>query len=154
MTEPVLERLENGDFICVMRTGSYRPMLKSYSSNNGATWSVPEFLGVDGVDPSLQLMSNGILACTFGRPGVWVMFSKDGRGRYWHKKTSLWDSGLKQERSCCYTSILEVGPGKLMAFYSAPAEPEDMAMMTPWDPKQIMQSNIWCAIIEVKPEEA
>ena len=85
--EPDMVILANGDILCMMRTGSRSPMYQSRSTDGGSTWTTPESIGWPGVKPDLQLLTNGVLACSSGR-GVYghhqityAMFSLDGTGR-------------------------------------------------------------------------
>ncbi len=163
INEPVTARTADGDFLCMMRTNAYLPMLQSRSDNNCATWSKPELSGVEGVDPDLALMSNGILACSYGRPGVWIMFDAEGNGRKWTDKTCIWanphkgyripqlgNSSWHSEKSCGYTSICEVSPGRILLTYSAPIDPADDNVMTPWDSEQLKHFRIWGVFIDVE----
>jgi hypothetical protein len=82
----------NGDLICVMRSGGRNPNMGvnlfptplycSRSSDGGKTWSPPEQIADRGVCPSVITMSNGILVCTYSRPGNWLIFSDDN-GKSW-----------------------------------------------------------------------
>jgi hypothetical protein len=59
-------------------------------------------------------MSNGLLVCTFGRPGpVTIMFSAD-EGKKWVAITPIFN-----ERSTSYTDVIEVEPGKLLVVYDS-----------------------------------
>ncbi len=82
-TEPAFEILGDSSFICVMRTSSTTPMCKSFSSDRGKSWSVPEPFTPNGVKPSLLLLKNGILVLVSGRPGVQLRFSINGDGKVW-----------------------------------------------------------------------
>ena len=159
-TEPVLQKLANGDILCVMRTASGFPSYQCRSTTMGATWSEPEQTGFTGVDPDLCLMENGVLACSYGRPGSWVAFSADGAGRLWTNRTCIWDTFggggfykkgfYKSERNCGYTSICGIGPGKVLMALSAPLHVEDQGIITPWDPEQLKGFFIWTVPIDVK----
>ena len=60
-----------------------RYMGEAWSLDDGKTWTPPVSTGFRGVAPHLRLLSNGLLACTFGRPGpVTIMFSAD-EGKKW-----------------------------------------------------------------------
>ena len=69
---------------------------------------------MDSVDPDLVLMSNSVLACSYGRPGCWLMLDETGTGRKWGKPIQVFD-GV----STCYTGIREIEPGKLLYVYDA-----------------------------------
>jgi hypothetical protein len=114
--EPVLSWTSEGEILCMMRTGSGagQPMAQVRSADYGRTWSQPESVGVDSVDPDLCLMSNGVLACSFGRPGCWIMFDPTGTGRAWQEPIQVFDGA-----STCYTGIREIEPRKLLYVYDA-----------------------------------
>ncbi len=116
--EPVIERMANGDLLCVMRTGSYQPLQISRSTDDGLTWSMPQSLpnSETGVFPDLVRMSNGILALSYGRDDNHIMFSLDGKGESWTTPTTIYDAGTIP--TCGYTAIKEVEPGKLLYIYS------------------------------------
>jgi len=111
LNEPCVVRLADGELLCVMRNLSGKPMWSARSTDDGKTWSParpmqPEALSVFA---DLCLMSNGVLACSSGRPGCRIMFSPDGRGEVWVAPTTVFAGP-----STCYTAISEVAPGKLL----------------------------------------
>ncbi|MCW5854336.1 MAG: hypothetical protein KIT87_29980, partial [Anaerolineae bacterium] len=105
-----------------LNTGDVIDVFYRRSTDNGATWSAPQDLGVYSVDPELCLMHNGVLACSFGRPTVNVMFSLDGCGREWTAPTTVFTGN-----STCYTGLREVAPGRLLLVYDSNSEGR------PWD---------------------
>lgn len=123
-TEPTFEILNNGDFICVMRSGSETPMYKCYSNDQGVTWTKPEPFTANGVKPHLLLLDNNVLVLTSGRPGVQLRFSIDGDGKLWtvpiemvtfmddKGNYSLWGS------SCGYTSMMPYDDHTFYLVYS------------------------------------
>jgi photosystem II stability/assembly factor-like uncharacterized protein len=89
-------------------------MKQMFSHDAGKTWSKPIRLEVGKVLPDLCLMSNGILACSYGRPASCLMFSLDG-GKTWASHHVISDKvGFN------YTSIREISPGKLLYIHDAP----------------------------------
>jgi hypothetical protein len=111
-SEAALVRLSKGRLYCLFRTGDY--MGEAWSVDDGKTWTAPVSSGFRGVAPHLRLMSDGLLACTYGRPGpVTIMFSSD-EGKKWTNVTPIFDG-----MSSHYTDLIEVEPGKLLVVYDS-----------------------------------
>lgn len=92
--ETGLSWASNGDLVAVARShvGSALSQLHTArSTDEGRTWSAPEPLMIKtasgepapttGVMPVIDLLPNGIMTLTFGRPDNWVAISPDGNGR-------------------------------------------------------------------------
>jgi len=109
--EPVIARLANGDLLCAMRVGG--PLYVCRSTDEGRTWDQPVAVADHGVCPDLLLMRNGVLALSFGRPNVDLLFSPDGDGREWTAPLTLY-----RGNGCSYTSLREAENGELMVFFS------------------------------------
>ena len=78
-------------------------MGQAWSSDDGKTWTEPVSTGLKAVAPRTLLLSNGVLACTYGRPGpVTIMFSLDGTAEKWSQHTEIF-SGM----STRYTDLIE-----------------------------------------------
>ncbi|MDB6169551.1 MAG: hypothetical protein JWM88_2415 [Verrucomicrobia bacterium] len=123
--EPRMVRLPDGRLLVVMRRGSNNVMYKSWSEDDGRTWSKPASLGFHGVEPALMVMKSGLLAFCTGRPEpVAVRFSADG-GSTWSTPTqvaksdevNIPDKPYARQKSTCYTGMVEVEPGKLLIVY-------------------------------------
>jgi len=114
LCEPCVVRLADGDLFCMMRVSSGKPMYTVRSSDGGKSWTTPVKLSphTASVFPDLVHMSNGVLACSFGRPGCHLMFSVDGNGDQWTERTTIFEGP-----STCYTAIREVAPGRLLYVY-------------------------------------
>jgi hypothetical protein len=113
--EPTMSFTSTGDILAVMRTGDNLPLVQARSTDGGVTWQSPTATGSSGVDPDLLLMSNGILACSSGRPGNRLMFSANGTGASWTDRLRLYE--YNGSNSTGYTSLAEVSPGKLLMVY-------------------------------------
>jgi hypothetical protein len=121
--EPVLERLANGDLLCLMRTGDHGgaaiqpghhfPLMQTRSHDHGKTWETPHEVASHGVDPDLRRLSSGILVATFGRPHVLLMVDFEGSGDEWDGVIPIY-----RGFGCSYTSILEIEPTLLMVIYT------------------------------------
>jgi len=119
-TEPIICQTADKRLICLIRTEGAM-MQQSFSNDSGRTWTPPQQAGVEGVAPDMHLLSNGVLACSYGRPGVNIMFSANGTGNRWSHHTSIF-SGITAvnsttDQSTCYTSFAEVSPGRLLFIF-------------------------------------
>jgi hypothetical protein len=111
-TEPRMIRLSDGRLFAVIRRGGNNMLFRSWSRDEGKTWTKPSSIGFRGVEPCLWLMKNGILALSTGRPDpVTVRFSTDG-GTTWTNPTELF-----REKGTRYTGMVEVQPDKLLVVY-------------------------------------
>ena len=106
--EPALAVAADGSLLCALRRGGRLALGQCRSLDGGRTWSAPEHIAGHGVDPDLVLMSNGVLACTYGRPGTHIMFSEDGRGFAWGYRTPLPESAGIAGRVCFYDEKVDV----------------------------------------------
>ena len=111
-TEPRMLRVKDNQLFAVMRRGSNNVIYKSWSNDEGLTWTKPTSIGFRGVEPCLWLMKNGVLVLSTGRPDpVMVHFSTDG-GVTWTNPTELF-----REKGTRYTGMVEVEPNKLLVVY-------------------------------------
>ena len=127
-TEPAFLQLASGELLCVMRTQGYHPMMQSFSSDSGKSWSAPVKIPGDGVWPDLCLMQSGIVACAYGRPGCNIMFSLDGTAREWSHQTVIIPPFEPKEGgtwSHSYNAVREIRPGELLYIYNIAGHPED-----------------------------
>jgi hypothetical protein len=142
--EAALVRLSKDRLYCLFRTGNGDYMGEAWSVDDGKTWTAPVSSGFRGVAPHLRLMSDGLLACTYGRPGpVTIMFSSD-EGKKWTNVTPIFDG-----MSSHYSDLIEVEPGKLLVVYDS----------TPYGGKSIPSSDmssknaIYGTFVEVRRRE-
>ena len=126
--EPCLERLADGDIMCVSRMGSTKDQLlaKTYSSDEGRSWSKVELLPAYSVAPSITRLTNGLIAITTGRPGLFLWLSTDPRGNGNWESIDLIDhhNGLldnshhmKATQTTAYTANLELAPNRMLLVY-------------------------------------
>ncbi|MBI4623697.1 MAG: exo-alpha-sialidase [Verrucomicrobia bacterium] len=112
--EPAVVRFSETEMTAVLRTGGFQPFEQIWSNDGGKTWGSPVTLEEGSVDPDMVYMSNGVLACAYGRNGSNLMFSLD-KGRTWGFHQVITD-----ERGFNYMSIREVRPGRLLYVHDAP----------------------------------
>lgn len=126
--EPSIARCQNGDLLCIMRTGRVNALRMCRSGDGGKTWTPLEVIpGTIGVAPFLVAMHNGALACIYGmKEDYWamehrrelrVMFSFDA-GRTWPLNEIVYAGDASS-----YASLCEVTPGELIACFSSPGLP-------------------------------
>ena len=120
--EPMLTDTATGELVCAIRSTDHeqRPMLVTYSSDRGYTWETPRVLFESGVFPALVRLGCGALLLAFGRPGVWVSASLDGKGRTWTYPAPIMGGNLKalEANTCGYTNLLPVGDSEALIVYS------------------------------------
>ena len=113
--EAGIARLADQRLYAIYRTGEDGFIGNGWSSDDGKTWTKPVSTPYKGVALRVRRLSNGVLACTTGRPGpVVVMFSVDGTGDKWSHITPIFEG-----KSTHYTDFIEVGPGKLLVVYDS-----------------------------------
>jgi len=127
LVEPAITRLNDGKLLCIMRSGHHYPLYSSWSSDNGKTWTVPLYTGLDrGCDPCLITLHDGRVALSWGRrfPEGWSKLNPEGDkgafiypGRGYTNLAISNDGGLTWENhkiisnsGSCYSTIFEVEP--------------------------------------------
>lgn len=117
-SEGDLVRFPDGELVCITRTGAgggsgmSMPMLIARSKDDGATWQ-REKMGLNGVNPQLQLLPNGILCLGFGRPGTYLSFSAD-RGKSWNRRITLGKSGVQTSG---YADMVPLASNRIFVIY-------------------------------------
>jgi hypothetical protein len=112
--EPAVVRLNETEMTALTRGDGNFCLKQEFSHDAGKTWSKPVQLEEGNVMPDLVLMSNGVLACSYGRPASCLMFSLD-QGKTWTAHQVISDKVRFN-----YTSIREISPGRLLYIHDAP----------------------------------
>ena len=113
--EPALIRTGPNNLLAMMRTSDTGPgesMYQARSRDGGKTWSKPTIVADHGVMPALIRTDDGILVCSYGRPGVTVICSADGEGCEWTDRTQIFDRGTTG-----YTDMAKVGPNEILLIH-------------------------------------
>lgn len=128
-------RLADGRLMCVYRVGSGVDYYKSYSSDEGITWTPPQRMeGVFSVEPQLVRLDNGLILLSGGRPGLYLWVCSDGEGTSWerfnlaqHHNACFPEKNLHYPESFCagqdsslstsYTGMLQIGPHEVLIAY-------------------------------------
>jgi hypothetical protein len=110
----------NGDLLCVMRSGGRNggtttlfptPLYCSRSTDDGLSWSPPKQIADRGVCPNLVTLSNGIIVCTYSRPGNWLIFSDDNG--------ITWKGAFQFGDTRDYNYIVKVAPETIQVYHEA-----------------------------------
>jgi len=125
--EPSMVRLDNGELLCVMRSGNYTPLYQCRSGDGGRTWKGPVYTGLErGVDPCLIKLLDGRLLLAYGNrfpagspggPGetghgaslIQLALSPDGTGENWLGPVTI-GSGIFGT----YPTIIETEPNMIL----------------------------------------
>jgi len=125
MGEPMLAQDCDGNLVCAIRRTDHRQkaMAITYSSDRGHTWEEPTILsefGEFGVLPRIIRLDCGVVALSFGRPGVHIAFSLDGTARRWTKAVEVLpgDASNLNKTGDGYTSMLPLSPNELLLAYT------------------------------------
>ena len=130
--ETDITRTADGRLLAVIRNQGLLPLYQSHSSNNGATWTTPKLFPGPGVDPCVRTLENGVVVCTYGRPGVHLACSETN-GDSWQVHTPILTTNMRnthavgervaqRDLTCAYTDIFVTGPNKVMIIYTAPED--------------------------------
>jgi hypothetical protein len=113
--EPAVVRLSDREWLAVTRPDAHMSnLLQHRSLDGGKTWKFERTLEEGSVMPDLVLMSNGVLACSYGRPVSNLMFSLDG-GRTWRDHRVISDRA-----NFNYTAIREISPCRILYMHDGP----------------------------------
>jgi hypothetical protein len=120
--------LADGRLLCVYRTGSGQKYCKSYSADDGATWTTPSRMeGVWSVEPQLVRLPNGLILLSGGRPGIFLWVCSDENGERWepwnlaaHHNALVRDPALhyaEPPQTTSYTGMTALGPDEVLLCY-------------------------------------
>uniref|UniRef100_A0A7S0P3D7 Sialidase domain-containing protein n=1 Tax=Calcidiscus leptoporus TaxID=127549 RepID=A0A7S0P3D7_9EUKA len=133
--------LADGRLLAIWRVEACAPYHKSYSADNGTTWTAPVALPFGSARPKLLRLPDGRVVVSGGRPGlflwigdsdaeVWTAVNvasiHNGLVAAWRLPASWQYSaefvnsssrGAYLMESTCYTSLLAIGNGTMVLFY-------------------------------------
>lgn len=153
--ELAMIKLADGELMTVFRVGGTKDwkLRRTYSRDQGRTWSPADTLPAYSVEPSLVRTANGTIALSTGRPGIHLWLSTDPRAATWqdidfveihnrwapdktYRINSFQDAdhpgGPPLWQTSSYTEIIEIAPNRLLMVYdrSAKPQPENQADLT------------------------
>lgn len=141
-------RLPDGRLMIVFRVGETKdwPLRRSFSSDDGRTWTKPDVLPAYSVEPQLLRLANGVIALSTGRPGLhlWLTTDPAAAAQSWQdvdiaEQHNEWfrdpsyeisprdpSSPDKGWTSTAYTGLVQVAPNKLLLLYDrGPKDAQD-----------------------------
>lgn len=155
-TESSIVRLTDGRLMIAFRVGEMTPwhLRRSFSSDNGRTWTKPDVLPAYSVEPQLQRLANGAIALSTGRPGLhlWLTTDPKAAADSWHDvDIAALHNQLVPDvtqhivpihadrpeggwNSTAYTGLIQVAPNKLLLLYDrdpegAPLNSQDLTRL-------------------------
>jgi hypothetical protein len=96
--------------------GKQSPIYMAASLDGGKNWGIADPITPYGVWPDSILMQNGILVASYGRPGNWLMLSKD-EGGSWGPIIPFYHDLYPPDCSN-YFSMAEIAPNVLLVVYA------------------------------------
>ena len=123
--EPCLTQLATGELMCISRVGSGQELARTYSRDNGATWSPVDRLPAVSVAPQICRTAGGTFVLSTGRPGVFLWFSTGTHGRNWqsidvvayHNRVLDPASRMAADQTTAYTALVETASDEVMLVY-------------------------------------
>lgn len=130
-TEAATCRLKDGRLMCIFRLGAGFPYGQVFSDDEGKNWTEPVAMKeVFSVQPCLQVLKNGAVVLSGGRPGLFLWIDRDGDGKKWqrvdmranHNACQPDDAITKvttegDSNTTAYTRIVQTGDNRLLYVY-------------------------------------
>lgn len=130
-TEAATCRLKDGRLMCIFRLGAGFPYGQVFSDDEGKTWTEPVAMKeVFSVQPCLQVLKNGAVVLSGGRPGLFLWINREGDGKKWqrvdmranHNACQPDDAITKvttegDSNTTAYTRIVQTGDNELLYVY-------------------------------------
>jgi len=160
-------RLADGRLMCVYRTGGGQKFYKSYSADEGATWTKAEPVeDAWSVEPQLRRLDGGLILLSGGRQGLFFWVCADGEGRAWerfnlaeHHNATVADATMhypdeilradasQPAQSTSYTCMAHVAPNELLISYDRLGDGWSGAP-GPWGKKDA----VFCVRVKAEPK--
>ena len=115
LSETSIQKMPDGSFIMVMRTGDANPSQIVRSTDGGYTWTeLATFDANGGVMPKLLQLDCGVTLASYGgRPNVYIRGTSDPAGLEWSDVTSP----PLAVSSCCYTDMIALDEDTALLIY-------------------------------------
>jgi BNR repeat-like domain len=118
--EPHMLRLPSGRLLMLMRDNGTRRLHRVFSEDEGASWTPPMALPIEGYPPHLLALPDGRILCTYGwrQPdyGIRAAISADG-GESWDTERTIRIRGGLPNRDLGYPCTVLDRDGSLFTVY-------------------------------------
>ncbi len=113
-----LRRRDKGCLVVIRSQGPPAELYRSWSLDEGRTWSPPARTGLRGHAPALLRLRSGAILCAYrdrepDRPGVSYAVSED-EGASWHYRGRLYRA---RHWNCGYPSLARLRGGEILCVY-------------------------------------
>lgn len=132
--EAALCRLADGRLLCVLRLEGYMNFVCAFSEDDGLTWSSLEKVNdAWAVQPSLDVLEDGSVLLSGGRPGIHVWIDREGtferrqridirqhHNALVHDEPIAWtecEDDWATSRTSSYTELITIGPRAALMVY-------------------------------------
>jgi predicted neuraminidase len=124
-SETEIIQLDDGRFLAMMRGNASAQLYRSYSDDEGKTWSAIAPTHLPGHCPALIFLASGDLLCAYrdttpGQPGMACAVSAD-QGETWRILGHLYRGA---NWDCAYPSLVRLPHGHLFCAFYTSAQPE------------------------------
>jgi hypothetical protein len=111
-SEPYVTLRRDGVLLAALRTECAKSGPLYAAQSRGRTWSEPAPMHPFGVLPRILSLENGVTVLSFGRPGVHLLFTRDGTK--WEGLNTVIAEEKKQTRTSGYMGLIAVGTDRFL----------------------------------------
>lgn len=123
--EPQLDRMPDGSFVMLIRTGARKPSYITRSADGCHTWSKPVQFDDCGVRPQILSLPCGVTLASYGRPVLRLRATGDPAGLQWEDPITIPLADIegnadthRMEISCFYTRLVALDDHSALWIYT------------------------------------
>ena len=130
--EPKMDRMPDGSFVMLMRTGGIHPSYMTRSDDNCRSWSKPVQFDECGVLPQILTLPCGVTLAGYGRPKLRLRATSDPAGITWQDPITIPlvdpegnTNASRTNVSCFYTGFLPLDDTSALWIYTEFLRPNE-----------------------------